>query len=86
MSTDELSDCPTSSAHDAWPYDTNRNGTVNINDLLGVPASFKVSFGSSTGDSKYNRRFDFNANGTVDTNDLLGVGKSFKNSYGSSCV
>jgi hypothetical protein len=86
MSTDELSHCPSSSAHDAWPFDTNRNRTVDISDLLGSPASFKLSFGSSTGGPNYNRRFDFNADGAVDVNDLLGAGKSYKSSYGSSCV
>ena len=86
VSTDELGNCPTSSSHDAWPFDTNRDGTVDINDLVGLPAGFKVSYGSGTGASTYNRRFDFNASGTVDIDDLLGVPNSFKSSYGNSCT
>ena len=59
---------------------------MDVSDPLRSPASFKISFGSSTGGPNYNRRFDFNASGAVDVNDLLGAGKSFKTSFGSSCV
>ena len=85
MGTDPLEACPNNSSHDAWPFDTNIDKTVNLADLVGSPGSFKISFGSSYGEPNYSPRFDFNADGTVNLADLVGSPGSFKSSFGTSC-
>ena len=63
MSTDELDDCPTSSAHDAWPPDFNKSTRVDVIDAL--------FFGSPILSGEYDRRFDLNGNGVVNIIDVL---------------
>jgi hypothetical protein len=86
MGTILMDSCPNTAIDDAWPYDTTKSKKIDVNDLLGSPASFKNSFGSSQGDPEYSARYDFNASLAVDVNDLLGAGKSFKNSFGTACA
>jgi hypothetical protein len=81
---DVMADCPVNSNHDAWPFDTNNSGNVNLVDLVGSP-SFKGSFGTSQGDPDYFRQFDFNASGNVNLVDLVGTPGSFKNAFGTAC-
>lgn len=81
---DVMDACPNNVNHDAWPFDTNNSGNVNLTDLVGVP-SFKNAFGTSQGDPDYFRQFDFNASGNVNLTDLVGIPGSFKNAFGTSC-
>ncbi len=90
--TDPFDPCPNDATHDAWIFDTTRDGTISIIDLLGIP-SFKSSFGSDVGDFSYFRRFDFNPDasdigGDSDINivDLLGAEVSFKNRFNKGCA
>ena len=70
---------------DPWPPDFRDDQTVDINDLLGDPISFKDSFGATDPDAKYFRRYDLNMDGSIDILDLLGAGASFKSTFGQSC-
>jgi len=81
---DIMDDCPNNSNHDAWPFDTNNSGNVNLLDLVGTP-SFKNAFGTSQGDATYFRQFDFNGSGNVNLLDLVGTPGSFKTAFGTSC-
>ena len=81
---DVMDDCPNNVNHDAWTFDTNNSGNVNLVDLVGAP-SFKNAFGTSQGDPTYFRQFDFNASGNVNLVDLVGTPGSFKNSFGTAC-
>lgn len=78
LGTDSLDNCPDNTQHDAWPPDTDKNGTVNQTDLLPL----KVAYGSSAGGVGWNRRVDFDANGTINMLDVL----KFKHVYLTSCL
>ena len=85
-----LTACPATSAMDdedpdAWPPDFRDDRTVDINDLLGDPISFKNSFGATDPDPLYFRRYDLNMDSTIDMLDLLGTPNSFKSMFGMSC-
>ena len=73
MSTDELTDCPTTYGTDAWPPDMKRDGVVNVLDVL-------LYMGKLSG--AYDARYDLNADGYVDVLDLL----LYKQELGKSCT
>ena len=71
---------------DSWPPDFRDDRTVDINDLLGDPISFKNSFGATDPDPLYFPRYDLNMDGSIDILDLLATPNSFKSMFGMSCT
>jgi hypothetical protein len=85
-----LTACPaTATANDedpdSWPPDFNDSRNVNLVDLVGVPNSFKTSFGATDPDPLYFARFDLSMDGSINLVDLVGVPNSFKSTFGLSC-
>jgi YVTN family beta-propeller protein len=86
-----LTACPATAAMDdedpdSWAPDFNDSRNVNIIDLVGVPNSFKASFGATDPNPNYFARFDLSMDGSINILDLVGVPNSFKSTFGLSCT
>jgi hypothetical protein len=76
LGTDAAEQCPAAPAHDAWPVDLDRSGSVDILDVL----NFKPAFGSTVPPSA--SRYDLAQDASIDILDVLTV-KPF---FGSVCT
>jgi uncharacterized repeat protein (TIGR01451 family) len=78
LGTNPLVKCPgISQSPDAWPFDLNGDGHVNLSDIL----KFSPVFASKSGGLTFDRRFDLNGDGKITLSDVL----SFVPSFGSVC-
>jgi hypothetical protein len=76
--TDPLDNCSSGGDNDAWPPDTNTDGSVNMLDVLEI----RSHFGKSLGEDGYDPRFDLEFDGSIN---LLDV-SLFRQAWNRSCA